>query len=392
MMKQFLPYIPPVYSGWFIETSNSHYEQAREAHLQGNYKAGVLGLLDALMPNGDKSAYGDADKLSFRLPHAGFYLDVEQQGEELYLGIDFLRVPEVNRMAVLRRALEVGANHFSLARFVLRDHDRLIIEYRTPMALAHPDKLFPLIVNMTGAAAKNITAFVDELGAERLTPLKAERYSPEEVARMHKDVQEIGRRSLEELKTLMADRQYPLAWLLISTTFFVLLYVLRPEGTLQHQLDKALDDLDEQIPQADRTTRAIATLRSILALSPEELGKQLYRTQRLIDPRTAPTVQSLMEDFEDIGGELRGFLESNRYGHVILVAQHTIYKLYRNCEVRPEIDAHLSDCLRTASDRSAEEQAMILTGGIAMVIRGEIPELKPERKGFWARLKGLFGA
>lgn len=397
MIKQTLPYIPPAYQGWYTPTSNELYEQARELHQQGEHHKAIHKLVEALVSPEqtiqdfvDKSAEAEG-RLGFSFPHKGYLIHMQEVGQELHLWLDFMHIPEANRVAALRYSLELNSARLMLARVALRDGDRLVIEYRTPIKQTAPEKLYNLLTNISNVAYTWGQTFIDKFGTTPLEPIskQAKTYSSDEVARMHRDVQTISERTLAGLKVYMDDRRYGSAWLLISIAFFLIRYSLRPEGSLERKIDEALEKLDERIPHAERIQRAIGTLKEIAALTPEELERSLYQTPIFIDPRPCPSEKSLADDFSTVLSEAVAAHQGKAYDKAILVCQHAIYKLYSNCEVYPNIDAHLSSALAKASERSLEEQSKIFCQAINQLVDGELPST-PSGQSWWRRLLGFF--
>ena len=97
-------------------------------------------------------------------------------------------------------------------------------------------------------------------------------YPQEEVDRIYEGIQTLGRETLEALKEYGADRRYGYSWNVLDTAFYQISYFAHPQGQLLNDLDKAVNDMDADLPTEEVVSKGKAFLEKLLAVPEGKTG------------------------------------------------------------------------------------------------------------------------
>ena len=76
-------------------------------------------------------------------------------------------------------------------------------------------------------------------------------YPEEEVARIHEAVRQTCRETRDAVKEYETERKYGYSWNVIDIALYKIAYFAHPQGQLLNDLDKAVDDMDKELPVAE---------------------------------------------------------------------------------------------------------------------------------------------
>ena len=125
-------------------------------------------------------------------------------------------------------------------------------------------------------------------------------YSEEEVTRIHEAVRQTCRETLEAVKEYEAERKYGYSWNVIDIALYKISYFAQPQGQLMNDLDKAVDDMDKELPVAELVTKGKAFLERLLAMPREELARDLYFVDTLVSAKRRSSLNNVQENFKEV--------------------------------------------------------------------------------------------
>ena len=200
------------------------------------------------------------------------------------ISADFLNLPEKGRVAMLRQIADLNLNKLLLPRFV-KDNDKLRMEYTCSLSQSHPHKMYFVLQNICHIGDKYDDEFCTKFGATRCYEPQVTSYPQEEIDRIYEGLQILGRETLEAVKEYDVDRKYGYSWNVLDTTFYQISYFARPQGQLLNDLDKAVDDMDAELPTAEVVAKGKAFLEKLLTMTKEELAADLYFVDTLVSTK-----------------------------------------------------------------------------------------------------------
>lgn len=367
-MKRGLTYFAPIRAHQQTYMQVETLDKSKEIFDEGKYLASLHLFLDGLGVNRKK--YGNAEGTRFAIPHGSIVLNIEIEGDTFKIATDFLRIPKANRLAMMRQVLELNLQRLMLARFVCRG-DILRIEYSCSISQINTYKLYPLVSNICATADEYDDEFCHKFGAERIYTPVVTRFSDEELRDIYESIQKVGRQGIDNVREFTNDRRHLLAWFLISTTYMQLLYVAQPKGKLEADIEKAITDLDEDLPDPELVSRAIKTLEEILSRSYETLVADIYDSETIISPKSRSSLkrlQSMTSNALDAGAQAG---QSGDYDTVYIRILHVFYNAMRLMDMQDDLAQVISSALIAASDKPIEEAASILFKACNSIQDGE---------------------
>lgn len=371
-MKQTLTFIPPVVDSTQSSIRMEAYEQSVDLYNQGEYMQAFHSLLDYL--NADfRTKYGNADGTEFRIPHGSILVHICAKDDFFHISADFLNLPEKGRVAMLRQVADLNLNKLLLPRFV-KDNDKLRMEYVCAFSQSHPHKMYFVLQNICHIGDKYDDEFCSKFGATRCYEPQVTPYPQEEVDRIYEGIQTLGHATLEALKEYNADRRYGYSWNVLDTTFYQISYFARPQGQLLNDLDKAVDDMDADLPTSEVVAKGKAFLEKLLALPKEKLAEDLYFVDTLVSTKRRSSLKNVQENFASVYKEATGAIQSESYEQSAVRLLYIFYEAYFYNDMQDDINAIIAKALRKASGLPVEEASEILYDAMDKIMEGDLED------------------
>lgn len=371
-MKQTLTFIPPVVDSTQSPVRMEAYEQSVDLHNQGEYMQAFHSLLDYL--NADfRTKYGNADGTEFHIPHGSILVHISLRDGFFHINADFLSLPEKGRVAMLRQVADLNLNKLLLPRFV-KDNDRLKMEYVCPFSQSHPHKMYFVLQNICHIGDKYDDEFCTKFGATRCYEPQVTPYPQEEVNRIYEGIQTLGRETLDALKEYNADRRYGYSWNVLDTTLYQISYFARPQGQLLNDLDKAVDDMDAELPTSEVVAKGKAFLEKLLAMPKEKLAEDLYFVDTLVSAKRRSSLKNVQENFTNVYKEATEAIQTENYERSAVRLLYIFYEAYFYNDMQDDINTVIAKALREASGKSVEEASEILYDAMDRIMEGDLED------------------
>lgn len=373
-MKKTLIFIPPVVDSARSSINVEAYEKSVDLYNQGAYLPAFHSLLDYL--NADfRSKYGNTDGTEFHIPHGSILVHIFVENDSFRINADFLTLPEKGRVAMLRQVADLNLNKLLLPRFV-KEGDSLKMEYVSSLSQSHPHKMYFVLQNICHIGDKYDDEFCTKFNATRCYEPQIIPYSQEEIERIYEGIQTLGRTTLETIKEYDADRKYGYSWNVLDTTFYQISYFARPQGQLLNDLDKAVDDMDAELPTAEVVAKGKAFLEKLLAMSKEQLAADLYFVDTLVSTKRRSSLKNVQENFDSVYKEATEAIQSENYERSAVRLLYIFYEAYFYNDISDDINAVIVRALKKASNQSVEEASDILYDAMDKIMEGDLePDL-----------------
>lgn len=369
-MKQTLIYVPPVVDSTQSSIHIEDFEKSVDLYNQGEYLQAFHCLLNYLNPD-FRAKYGNPEGTEFHIPHGSILVHIYVKENAFRINADFLTLPEKGRVAMLRQVADLNINRLMLPRFV-KDGDSLRMEYSCSLSQSHPHKMYFVLQNICHIGDKYDDEFCTKFGATRCYEPKVTPYPQEEVDRIYEGLQKLGRETLEVIKEYDADRKYGYSWNVLDTTFYQISYFARPQGQLLNDLDKAVDDMDAELPTAEVVAKGKAFLEKLLALSKEELAADLYFVDTLVSTKRRSSLKNVQENFISVYKEATEAIQTENYERSAVRLLYIFYEAYFYNDMQDDINVIISRALSKASGRSMEDASEVLYNAMDKIMEGDL--------------------
>ena len=369
-MKTTHPFVAPVLGSTQSKVNMEAYEQAIDQYNEGNYLGAFYQLLDHLNPE-FRTKYGNADGTEFHIPHGSILVNIRIADDRLHISADFLVLPEKGRVAMLRQVADLNINRLMLARF-RKEGDKLMMEYACPLSQSHPHKLYFILRNICHVGDRYDDEFCTKFGARRSYEPQVTPYPEEEVARIHEAVRQTCRETLDAVKEYETERKYGYSWNVIDIALYKISYFAQPQGQLMNDLDKAVDDMDKELPVAELVTKGKAFLERLLAMPREELARDLYFVDTLVSAKRRSSLNNVQENFKEVYKEAADAIEAENYERSAVRILYKFYEMYFYNDVQDDLNAVIANALRKSAGKSMEEASEILFEALEKVMDDDL--------------------
>ena len=330
-------------------------------------------LLDFLNP-AFRGKYGNADGTQFRIPHGSILVDILVRDDRLHIGANFLKLPEKGRVAMLRQVCDLSLNSLLLPRF-RKEGDRLRMEYTCPLSQSHPHKLYFILRNICHVGDRYDDEFRTKFKAVRCSEPRVTPYAEAEVERLHEAVVQTCRETLDAVREYETERKYGYAWCVIDTALYKIAYIAHPQGQLMNDLDKAVDDMDRELPVAELVTKGKAFLERMRDMPREELAANLYYVDTLVSTKRRSSLGNVQENLKDIYNEATDAIQIKDFERSAVRILYKLYEMYYYIDVQDDLNALVVRAFRESANRPMEEASAILYEAVESIMDGD---LEPE--------------
>ena len=369
-MKQTPIFVTPVLDSTQSKVNTELLEQSVERYGEGKHLEAFHLLLDHLNP-GFRAKYGNADGTEFRIPHGSILVNIRIADGRMLISADFLEIPEKGRVAMLRQVADLNINRLMLPRF-RKEGNLLKMEYECTMAQSHPYKLYFVLRNICHVGDRYDDEFCSKFGARRSYEPRITPYPAEETDRICEAVRQICRETIDAVTEYGSERRYGYAWNVLDTALYKIAYVAHPQGQLMNELEKAVDDMDKELPVAELVAKGKAYLEKLLAAPREELARDLYFVDTLISTKRRSSLNNVQENMKDVYREATEAIQAENYERSAVRILYKFYEMYFYNDVQDDLNALVSRALERSAGKPMEEASEILYEALDNIMEGEL--------------------
>ena len=369
-MKTTHPFVAPVLGSTQSKVNMEAYEQAIDQYNEGNYLGAFYQLLDHLNPE-FRTKYGNANGTEFHIPHGSILVHIRIADDRLHISADFLILPEKGRVAMLRQVADLNINRLMLPRFRKED-DRLMMEYACPLSQSHPHKLYFILRNICHVGDRYDDEFCTKFGAQRSYEPQVTPYPEEEVTRIYEAVRQTCRETLDAVKEYETERKYGYSWNVIDIALYKIAYFAHPQGQLLNDLDKAVDDMDKELPVAELVAKGKAFLERLLAMPREEMARDLYLVDTLVSTKRRSSLNNVQENFKEVYQEATEAIESENFERSTVRILYKFYEMYYYNDVQDDLNAVVAGALGKSAGKTMEEASEILYEALEKIMEDDL--------------------
>lgn len=369
-MKNTFPFIPSVQESTQSSLNRDLYAQSLDLYEEKKYIQAFHTLLDCLNPDCRKK-FGNSEGTEFHLPNGSIVIHIRIEQDMIHIGADFLDLPEKGRVAMLRQVADLNINKLLLPRFVKKGN-RLKMEYSCLLAESHPHKIYEILQNICYIGDKYDDEFCSKFHATTCYKPQVTARPEDTQSRVYDAIQTLGHSALEAVKEYNGQRRYGYSWNILKIVFYQISYFACPQGQLSNEFDKAVDDMNEELPVQELVAKGTEFLEKLLAMPKEKVLEDIYSVDVLISPKRASSLQNIQENFEEVYEEAIGAIQSKDFERAAVRITCKFYEAYFYNDMQDDINAVLVKALKEAAEKPFEEAANILYTAIDNIMEGEL--------------------
>lgn len=371
-MKQTPVFIAPVLGSMQSTVDTELYERSIERYDAGEHLEALHLLIDHLNPE-FRTRYGNPEGTEFHIPHGSILVDITVRDERLEIVADFLHLPEKGRVAMLRQVCDLTLNRLMLPRF-RKQGDRLGMEYRCPLSQSHPHKIYFILRNICHVGDRYDDEFCTKFGATRCYTPRITPYPAEEKARIVGAIRQVANETLDAVRAYESDRRYGYAWNVLDTAFYRIAFFAAPQGQLLNDLQKAVDDMDRELPVAELVAKGKVFLEQLAATGDEQLGANLYFVDTLVSTKRRSSLSNVQENFKDIYREAAEAIEGKDYERAAVRMLYKFYEMYFYTDVQDDVHRLTVRALEDSASQPMEKAAEILFEAVEKLMDDDLDD------------------
>ena len=177
---------------------------------------------------------------------------------------------------------------------------------------------------------------------------------------------------LEAVKEYEAERKYGYSWNVIDIALYKIAYFAHPQGQLLNDLDKAVDDMDKELPVAELVAKGKAFLERLLAMPREEMARDLYLVDTLVSTKRRSSLNNVQENFKEVYQEATEAIESENFERSTVRILYKFYEMYYYNDVQDDLNAVVAGALGKSAGKTMEEASEILFEALEKVMDDDL--------------------
>lgn len=371
-MKNAITYFEPVHSSTQSAFDAERYRQSVELYDNKQYTEALHTFLDSLNPK-FRETYGNAEGTEFHIPHGSIVVDILLADDRLRFHADFMELPAKGSVAMLRQVAGLNTNQLLLPTFLL-EGNKLTLDYTCPIQRSHPAKLYGVLRDICYIGDQYDDEFSAKFGATRLYTPNVRPYSTEEIDRLYDAIQTICRDALAAVKEYDSNRQGAYSWNILETAVYQILYTAAPQGQLLNELDKAIADLDRDLPVNELNQKGIEVLKKLAATPKEELARNLYHVDTLISTKRRSSLRNVQDNLREVYEQAEQAIQGGNFEAATVRMLYKFYEMYYYCDVQDDINNVAAKALAKASGLAWEEAADVLYDALDDIMEGNLED------------------
>lgn len=371
-MKNAITYFEPVLGSTQSAFDTERYRQSVDLYDNKQYTEAFHTFLDSLNPK-FRETYGNAEGTAFHIPHGSIVVDILLTDDRLRFHADFMELPAKGSVAMLRQVAGLNTNQLLLPTFLL-EGNKLTLDYACPIRRSHPAKLYGILRDICYIGDQYDDEFAAKFGATRLYTPNVRPYSAEEIDRLYNAIQTICRDALAAVKEYDSNRQGGYSWNILETAVYQILYTAAPQGQLLNELDKAIADLDRDLPVNELNQKGVEVLKKLAAMPKEELARDLYRVDTLISTKRRSSLRNVQDNLREVYEQAEQAIQGGNFEAATVRMLYKLYEMYYYCDVQDDINNVAAKALAKASGLAWEEAADVLYDALNDIMEGNLED------------------
>jgi adenylate kinase family enzyme len=345
----------------------------------GKYKESLVELITYINPELPAKT-ANAERTEFSIPHGSIVVNIKIDDEKCFVNVPFLKLPEQNKILILRKINEVNFSPLVLAQIVL-EGENLYFRYSSSLNLCEPYKMYSLFREICINADNLDDQLIEKFGAGRFQEPLIEKLSDDENEKAWSMIQNYIKETESAIKYYESKRQYTFVWYTLALFFLKFDNLMLPQGILRTDIEEIITALNNRnINLHSKNERGFKFFNKIKSMSQSELLENLYISEDFIPIRYTFNEQ-------DIRTRLTKSLEYSKSDYAAgdyvlcnLAISYDFLDLVFKYLIPAKIMQHIEEALLESSDKSWAASAKTLLDAMEDIVNDNI---KDKKKGFF---------
>ncbi len=348
----------------------------------GKYKESLIELITYINPE-LLSKTGNSDQTEFLIPHGSIVVNIKIHDEKCFVDVPFLKLPEQNKMLILRKINELNFSPLVLAQIVLED-ENLYFRYAASLDLCEPYKMYSLFREICINADNLDDQLIEKFGAVRFQEPLIELLSEDKNEKAWLFIQNYIKEAESAIKYYQSKRQDNFVWYTLALFFLKLDYLILPQGILRTDIEEIISALNNgNINLHSRNEKGLKFFNKIKEMSKKELSENLYISETFIPIRYTINAQDILNRFKKSLEYSKSDYAAGDYIMCTLAISYDFLDIIFKYLVPSKIMQHIENKLLESSDKPWDSAAKILLNAMDDIVNDNI---KVKKKGFFGSL------
>ncbi|MEL6844762.1 MAG: hypothetical protein AAFP02_16245, partial [Bacteroidota bacterium] len=176
------------------------------------------------------------------------------------------------------------------------------------------------------------------------------------------------------------------AWDIVALTLWKIEYYCEPQGIFRNELQKAIENQQENASLIDKVNRGKDYLRKLQQSDQQAFEADLYRTERFIPIKFRSTPENIRTNFEEAYQRAKAERDGNDHLGATLTLSSIFLKLFYYNHVEESIANPIEKALQEASGRSWAEASDLLWNAMNNFMRPQSQENSRPKRRLWSFL------
>ncbi len=314
-----------------------------------------------------------------------------------HISSSFLKVPEKNKVPLLRKVAELNFSPLTLTQIVYSKEEGGILSFKAeiPIELVQPNKIFELI--------KEICIFADEFDDEFIKKYGASFYHEPFITQLsHDQNQIIWEHFTTYINNAFSFIQYyeekrwnEYVWDTIVETLLAIVDNAYINGYLRTSIEDKIRFLrnDKETDLERKTTIGKNFLLQLKQMPKEEIMKDVFLSKKFIATKQRATTKTIVDFLNSQKSTIDSDIEENNFLNAFYHLKYAFQLLMYSYNLDIKYWEVITDSLANSSETSWETGTEILKETYDRFVLGDIDQKlttelkkKPTKKGFFANL------
>ncbi len=280
------------------------------------YKDTIHAVLDYVKPNLSQRSL-DPEKTKYAIPHGSIKVYLAITDTHLIVSAPFLKIPARSLLALMRQVAELNFGTMVLAQVNMRG-DEMHFEYKCPVELCEPYKLYYLFDEICFQADSKDDEYIEKFGAQRIAALNVQRFTPEEIDMCYAKFRAYLEEGLAYQDYWEGKRIQGFAWDCQYLSLVKIDYMMRPQGILKSEIARAIRTLTGQAQMTEILSKTRATMQKMLEWDKEKFAESMYHGQQFVSDKSKMELPGVQNYFKNTHSNAKAEIDKTDYAGACL--------------------------------------------------------------------------
>ncbi|MCC6643728.1 hypothetical protein IT411_03175 [Candidatus Peregrinibacteria bacterium] len=314
-----------------------------------NYREAVLATL-RYIDGSIFDKHSNPDQSEFVIPHGSIRLTITLKDNMFFVSAPFVRVPATGGLPLLRQVADINFNILVLTQIVMKN-DELWFEYKCPIELCDPYKLYDIFREICNNADYYDDMFIEKFGAQRMVEVQATQWAEGDVEKGWQKYQEYLKEATDYLAYFESKRFFGFCWDTLAMTFMKIDYYCGTQGYIRTEIEKGIFDLGAQAQLPDLIAKAKLVLEKLKTFDRAKFASCMYKPNVFISSKTRSDIAAIQNNLRTFYDRAKNEMGSADHIGATLSLMYGIFNLYFRNEIPAEITKILNEGLKNASQK-----------------------------------------